>query len=271
MTFDSNRAWQHAAAAIRANSEVLFALAGVFFLLPILAFTLMFPQSAPPAGADEKALMAFAAQYYAKTLPFAIPMAIVQAAGTLGLLTLLTDRTRPTVSQAIRTGFAALLPYLGAQLLLGFVAGMAGLLILSVFSLAGSGALVAVALAGLGVAGIYVWVRTSLSAPVISVEGVRSPFRALTRSWELTRGNGMRILAFYALILLAFMIVMSVTLALTGVLLTLLLPANLATIFAAVISAALQAIMALIFVAALAAAHSQLAGDTAERIGATFD
>jgi hypothetical protein len=271
MTFDSNRAWLHATAVLRANREVLIALAGVFFLLPILAFTLFFPQPTPPAGADEAAMLAFASQYYARTMPFALPMGAVQAAGTLGLLTLLTDRTRPTVGQAIRTGFAALLPYLGAQILLGLAAGLAGIVLLTILGLSGSKALISAGLAGLGAAGIYVWVRMSLSAPVVAVEGVRSPLKALRRSWALTRGNGLRIAVFYALIVVVFMVVMSLTMALTGLLFAALLPANLAVILAAVISATLQAVMALTLVAALAAVHAQLAGDTPERISATFD
>ena len=36
MKFDSNRAWQDSVAAVRANREVLFPVAGVFFLLPSL-------------------------------------------------------------------------------------------------------------------------------------------------------------------------------------------------------------------------------------------
>lgn len=271
MKFDSNLAWQQATAAIRANREVLFALAGVFYLLPILAFSLLFPQPDPPAGADQQAMMAFATRYYAETLPVALPLGLVQAAGTLGLLTLLTDRTRPTVGEAIRLGFVALLPYLGSQILFGFGAGSLALLALTILGLTGSKALVSAGFAAMVVIGIYLWARISLSAPVIAVEQVRGPVRALLRSWALTRGNGGRVLVFYALILLVFVILLTVVMALIGIVLALAMPAKPAAIVAAVISATLEAGMGLTFVAALAATHAQLAGDPADRLGRTFD
>ena len=51
MRFDSNQAWKDAASAVSANRDVLLALAGVFFVLPSFAFTLLYPQPEPPAGA----------------------------------------------------------------------------------------------------------------------------------------------------------------------------------------------------------------------------
>ncbi len=270
MKFDSNRAWQQATASISANREVLIALSGVFFLLPTLAFSLLFPQPPAPAGMDQQASAQFMLAYYSASVPYMIPVTVLQAAGVLALLTLLTDRRRPTVGEAIRIGGSGLLPYLGSQLLLGLAAGLLGALALTVAALSGSKALVAaVLLAMLGVV-LYVAVRTSLSAPVIAVDGVRNPITALSRSWRLTAHNALRITVFYALILLAFAIVLSVVTAVAGLLLALVLPAGLATIVVAVLSAALGAAMALTFVAVLAAVHAQLAGEPSDEIISAF-
>lgn len=271
MTFDSNRAWQQATVAIRANREVLFALSGVFFLLPSLAFSLLFPQPTPPAGMDEQAAASFAIQYYSAVFPFALPVAILQAAGTLALLTLLTDRNRPTVRDAIRTGFIALVPYLFSQILVVLGCGLTGGLLLTVLGLVGGKAVAGVGLAALFAGMVYIYTRTSLTAPVVAVDGVRNPIAALSRSWALTRGNAGRILVFYALVLLAFLIVLMVITTLTGLVLTLVLPAKLATILSAVISSALGAAMALTFVAIVAAVHGQLSGERPEAVGAAFD
>ena len=62
MKLDSSLAWKQANAAISANREVLLALAGVFFLLPRLAFQLLAPT--PPtatAGASDAWLVAMQA------------------------------------------------------------------------------------------------------------------------------------------------------------------------------------------------------------------
>ena len=81
----------------------------------------------------------------------------------------------------------------------------------------------------------------------------------------------MRVLVFYALIFLVFLILLSVVMTLLGIVLALLMPAKPAMIVAAVVSAALQSTMGLTFVSALAATHAQLAGEPANLLGATFD
>jgi len=43
MRFDSNRAWQEATALISANRDVLWALAGVFLVLPSFAVGVLAP------------------------------------------------------------------------------------------------------------------------------------------------------------------------------------------------------------------------------------
>jgi len=263
--FDSNRAWQQASATLRANREVLFALAGVFFLLPSLFAALMFPQPNPPAGTDMNSAMATMMDYSVRTLPVFLPIALFEAGGTLAMLTLMTDRSRPTVGQAIRLGFIALIPYIAAQLLLGLAAGIGAIVLLSVLGLGGA----VVATAGLlllVVLGAWIWVRASLSAPVIAVEGQRSPIAALRRSWQLTRGNGWRVLVFYALLLMVFAILLSIVTALVGTVFALVLSNKAATLASAVVGSALEAGGALVFVAALAATHAQLAGNPDEEV-----
>lgn len=269
--FDSNRAWAAATAALRANREVLVALAGVFFLLPSLVMALFYPQPPTAPGASMTALSAEAAEYYRQTLPVALPMAILQAGGTLGLLTLLTDRTRPTVGQAIREGFRALLPYLASQVILGM--GLAMLFLIGIGVLAGIGvpALTLIGGAAVGVGLAVVIVRFSLTAPVVAIEKWRNPLAALRRSWQLTAGNTGRVLLFLALVLLALAVITMVVTGLAGIAFTLLLPAKFAAVAKAVISSTLGAGMVVILVACLAATHAQLAGDKPESFGAAFE
>ncbi|HEY6869853.1 MAG TPA: hypothetical protein VI199_08870 [Novosphingobium sp.] len=259
--FDSNRAWQQAMAALRSNRDMLLPLAGVFFLLPNLAMSILVPEPKPPSGADQAAMMAFAMDYYRRVLPVVVPVVLFQATGTLGMLTLLTDRSRPTVGQALMAGLRAVLPYFGSQLVFGFVLGIVAMPLLILASLTRSAAVTVLTLIVLGVVG---WTRTALAAPVIAIEKERNPVRALARSWLLTRGNTLAILGFTGLITLVFLVVMWVVMALGGTLATLLLPPQGVTIVSAVLSATLGALMVLVLVAALAAIHDQLA-DGGER------
>lgn len=266
MKFDSNRAWGEATAAISANREVLLALAGVFFMLPSLAFSLFLPPPEPPAGMMPEQMMALMQDYYLSVLPWAIPMAVLQTLGSLAILTLFTDRTRPTVGMAIKQGLAGVLPYLGANLLIGLGFGLGGGLLIALARASGIGALMALVIIALVGAGIYVMLRTLLVAPAVAVDGIRSPIAALNRSWMLTRGNAGRIALFFALLLVAFIVVSIVLNTIVGALLALLL-GDAAKVAVAIVSAALGAAFSLYAMAAIASVHRQLSGST----GTTFD
>lgn len=271
MKFDSNLAWKEASSAVAANREVLLALAGVFFLLPSLAFALLMPSPEPQPGATPEQAMTVIQDYYASAMPFLIPLTILQAAGTLGLLSLFTDRRRPTVGEAIRLGFTGLLPYVGAQLLMAVGLGVGFGILGGIAAAVGGQALVVVVVVLALVAVAYVMIKTSLAAPVIIVEGVRNPVTALTRSWRLTSGNSLRLGVFYTLLGLVFVIVISIAMALVGLAATLLAGGEPAKVIGAVVSSALSAVMTLYFVAAIAAAHRQLAGPSPERVSETFE
>lgn len=271
MKFDSNQAWQQASAAIAGNREVLLALAGVFFLLPTLVVALLFPQPELAPGMSNEASMKAMSDYYASAMPFMIPAAIVQMAGTLAMLTLFTDRSRPTVGEAIRTGFAAIVPYFLAQMLFALAIGLGGGLLIGIAGATGAAALVAIAVMGVVALVIYGLVRTALVAPVISVEGERNPVAALRRSWALTRGNTARILLFFALVAIAFLIVTIIAMALAGLVLALVAGPEGVRVGGAVISSAVGAVMTLYFVAMIAAVHRQLAGPSREASSEPFE
>ncbi len=266
MKFDSNLAWKQASAAISANREVVLALAGVFFLVPGLATSLLFPAPQPTAGMDSKEAAAVIADYYSTILPYLLPLVLFQAAGTLALLTLMTDRSRPTVGEAIRSGAKGVFAYVLAQVLLGVAVGLIGGAVLAIGTATGIGALTVVGLAGVGLLVIYAAIKTSLVGPVVAVEGERNPVAALKRSWLLTSSNSLRIGVFYLLVGLAFLVVTSVIVAVAGIIAALIGGAHAGEIAGAVISSALNAVMALYFVAIVAATHRQLAGPSSSDV-----
>jgi hypothetical protein len=271
MKFDSSRAWKEATAAISANREVVYALAGVFFLLPGLAIALLFPSPEPTAGMDNEAAMAMVSEYYGTIMPFVIPMVLFQAAGTLAMLTLLTDRTGPTVGQAIRMGVRSILPYFLAQIVLGLGVGLVGGLVLAIGMATGVPALTAIGGIIVFMVVVYAMVKASLVAPVIAVEGERNPIAALKRSWRLVSGNTARIAVFYLLVLAVFLVVMLVATSVVGIVVALLAGAEAVELAGAVVSSTVNAVLALYFVAIIAATHRQLAGPSASSISATFE
>ena len=107
MKFDMGAAWNEAMRLLAANRQVVAIVAGVFFFLPYLAFMLLFmnqmealeasQMANPDPGAVGKAMFGF----YGEIWWVLVLMAVIQAIGMLGLLALLTDRSRPTVGQAL--------------------------------------------------------------------------------------------------------------------------------------------------------------------------
>jgi ABC-type multidrug transport system fused ATPase/permease subunit len=271
MRFDSNLAWKDAVQAVSANRDVLLALAGVFFMLPSLAFALLVPQPDPQPGLTPQQTLAVMGEFYSTAMPYMLVMSLIQAVGTLSVLTLFTDRTKPTVGEAIGLGIGGILPYLGAYVLIGLGLGLVGGILIGGAAAAGVPVLAIVFGLGLLIAAIYIGIRMSLIAPVVAVDRIRNPIEALRRSWELTHGNTGRILLFFVLLGVAFAVVLMVIMAVIGLILTLVAGFEAAKMIAAVISSLLTAVMTLYFIAVMASIHRQLSGPSAGAISATFD
>lgn len=271
MRFDSNLAWKDATQSVSANRDVLLALAGVFFMLPSLIFTVVFPQPEPQAGATPDQMLANLSSFYTQAWPLILAMAMLQLVGTLAILTLFTDRSRPTVGEALKEGLSSVMPCIGAQLLIGFGVGLAFALLIGVAAATGSRPLaVVVTLFCMG-GMIYVFIRTSLVAPVVAVDRIRNPVAALRRSWQLTGGNVGRLLLYFLLLVVAFLVIVIVLMAMIGLLLGLVLNAENARVAAAIISSAVSAVGTLYFVAIIASIHRQLAGPSAATVSAAFE
>lgn len=271
MIFDSNLAWKEANAAIAANREVFYALAGVFFLLPTLAFALLYPQPQPTPGMSPEAAMEVVKNFYADAMPMLLPMVLVQGIGSLAVMAMLTDNRRPTVGEAIRLGALGLLPYILAQLLLGLTMGLAGAVLAGLGAAIGGVSLAVLAGALVVALIVYAMVKTSLVSPIIMVEGQRNPVAALKRSWVLTKGNSARIGTFYLLVGLALIIISLIISAVVGLVATLVAGAEVTKVVEAVVSSAVSSVVTLYSVGILAAVHRQLVGPGAGAISQTFE
>ncbi|OCC25363.1 hypothetical protein MB02_01460 [Croceicoccus estronivorus] len=271
MKFDMNRAWRDASEMVIANREVLLIVAGLFFFLPGLAAVLLIPSMQPPAEIKESEAIAFMTQFYTDNALWIILLAVVQTVGVLTLLGLLRGHAKPTVGDALKAGIVGILPYLGAQILFSLgVAAILGLLI-GVAMATGLKLLIAVAAIATFILLVYALIKISLVPAVIAIERVTNPVTVLLRSWSLTKGNSFRLLLFYALLLIVFIVITAVIGAISGLLLALVGTGAASTIGEAIVSGLLGAIVTVYFVAILASIHRQLAGPSAEMIGRTFE
>jgi hypothetical protein len=282
MKFDSNRAWTDAMAAVRANREVLLALAGVFFLLPTLLSTVFLTdvqtQMIEAMGANKpQVLNRIMAENIGTLLGFGLGGMVAQMIGYLSVTALIGDRGRPTVGESIRLGLRAL-PSLLAVSVVGFIAVMLAmvalsLLVVGLFTLVGAasaGSVLVVVLLMLALT--YASVKFSLIIPVIVSEGVGNPISAMARSWKLTRRNGLRLFGFYTLLTLGyFAIALVVTFVLVGPVMLVLGQGQIAILVMGVVSGAIGAVASIILAAVLSQTHRQLAGPLPEAMADLFE
>lgn len=276
---DMGKAWTQATGLIGSNRDTISAIAGLFFFLPTLALALFAPDlvnppAAAPDGADPQAafqaMMDQMTQAYVDNWPLFLAMTLAQFIGSMSLLALLTDRASPTVREALTTGFASLLPYLAAQLLAAMGVALLIGIPLGVAAAAGSPGAALLVGALLVVIGLYVFVKFTLIAPVIAIDGIRNPIKALTRSWQLTKGNSFRIAAFLLLLFFTIGIISALVTGVLGLVLSA-LGSDIAAIGLGIVNATVNTGIGVIFLVVIAAVHRQLAGHSPEGLAATFE
>jgi hypothetical protein len=274
MKLDMGRAWNDAMALLRGNQQVVLVVAGVFFFLPNLALMLLMPETMAEAetraagGADMDAALTAFVTLYGEVWWQLLLVALASAVGMLGLLALLTDHNRPTVAEALKAGVTYLLPYIAAQILIALMITAILMVPLVTASAAGVGAGVLVGILAI-VAIAYVYTKVSLTVPVIVVEELTNPLRAIGRSWSLTKGNSVRLFLFYLLIVVLFFVIM-IVLGIVGGALGLIAGAEANLIINGLIGAAANMVFITLYLAVLAAVHRQLSGDL-KQVGATFE
>ena len=267
---DTNAAWKEASAIVSANREVLLALGGVFFMLPSLALVVIAGEPEMIPGMKGEQMMAAMQVYYAKSWWIILISAVLQVVGLIAMLTLMRDRSRPTVGEAIRAALPGSLSYLAAQFAVLIGLSLVGGILIGVAAIV-SPVLAVVAALLLIVALVFAVFRLILVGPVIAVEGVRKPLIAMSRSWRLTQDNFWRIFGFMLLLLILFAVVAGIIMMIVGLVLALASSGEPQRIIAAVFSSALGAVGMVYFAGVLAAIHRQLGGPPAADLSATFE
>lgn len=269
MNFDSNRAWQDAMAATKACRTLLLPIAGVFFLIPSVVSSLLLGdiQAQIFANMDKRdVLNGIIEAEMGKIMGVTLMAMIAGNVAYLSLLVLLTDRSRPTVGEAIMRGVRYLPTALAATIIGYFV------LLLCVILISVIGGVLSVALGGAGVALVFIAiiallltlaVRFSMTLPVVVVENALNPITALQRSWRLTRGNAFKLLGFYALLFIAYVVITVLLMVVIGAVSGLVgggKPGEATLLVTSVLAGAIAAAVGVIASAVLAAVHAQLAG-----------
>ena len=267
---DTNAAWKEASGLVAANRDVFLTLAGVFFMLPSLALSVILGEPEVEPGMQPEQMLAVMREFYAGAWWLILLGSLLQIVGILTILTLMRDRSRPTVGEAIRAGLAGTPSYLVAQLLLGLVLGVVFVVLVAGAAAISPALAVVVVLLAMGVF-VFVMFRMILVAPLVAVEGMRNPIAALRGSWALTRGSFWRIFGFVVLVVVLFLIVLAIVMLVIGIVLAIATSGETQRVIAAVFSSALTAIAVVYFCGMIAAIHRQLAGPASAELATTFE
>jgi len=268
MKLDMSLAWNDAVALLKANRELMLVTAGVFFFLPALASVFLIPElNMAGQVEDPELVLDYVMEIYAQYGWLFVLGGLIQVVGLLALLALLSDVSKPTLGDALKAGLFGLLPYIGVQLLLVLGLMLVGGVLVGAPAAAGLDALAAVLVIALLVAALYVGVKMSMTTPVIAIEKIYNPVQVIRRSWQLTRGNSLRLLGFFALLVLVYLVISMILGAVFGLI------GAIAggMVVTGILTSLLGAVATMIGVAVLAAVHRQLAGPSAASVSETFE
>ena len=245
MKFSYSAVWNDTVALLRAHGALIAALAGVFIFLPALLIAQFVPQNETPAATVVEAVAA-GREYLLANWHWLLLQTLLNIVGTIAILTLVFARSGTSVGQAIAHGFT-LLPFFFLASILANIAIGIGLVLLIV-------------------PGLYLIGRLAPLGPVIVAEQEKNPIAAIRRTFEVTKGNGWRVLGLVFLVALAAAILALVVNMLLGILFTLIAGQELGALLARIVEAATGAALATLLVLLYAAIYRALSPRAAPEV-----
>lgn len=161
-----------AAALWRSERDLVVRIAGVFYLLPILALGMLASGIALPDQATQEQVRAAVSDFYRANLVWLLLISVALEFGTLALLKLFLHRSE-TVRGLLQAAAIRLLPFV----LLGFANGAVMQLGFTLFV----------------IPGLYIFGRTWMMGAAYAAEPERGLFGAIERGFRVSAGNGWRL------------------------------------------------------------------------------
>ena len=253
---------------VAANREVLAAIAGVFFLLPMLAASVFRPRVELGDHLNQQQLADALTRYLAEAMPLMMLLSLPMLVGTLTMLVVMLDSARPTVGAAIRQGVAALPSYLAAQFLSGLVLSVLWTTVLMVLALllpAPLAVLVSIAALAAPMA------RLVLIGPEIAIGRTRNPISAIVRSVRRTRGNTLGVVLYFVPAIGLFLVIYGLVMMFAGVVLVSTTGGEAQQILGEALVALLFTTAYTYFAAMTASAWTQLGDTDTQALPSAFD
>lgn len=272
MKISMERAWDRALTLLKGNKDVLAILAGLFFFLPGFAGVFfMGPEPQITQTMSPQQALPLLERYFMSILPYVAVASLVNAVGSLAMLVLFTDRARPTVGEALKRALMGVLIYIAATLIVGMALSLLALLLVVAPAQAGAPAVSLLTFPLLMALTVYALVKVSLVPAVIVAEHTANPLAAIRRSWRMTKGNSLRLLAFYVLLAIPYLIIAALAGGLFGMIGTLVGGQQGQLFVGGAASALVGALGGALAAGITAALYEQLSGSSERGNAATFE
>lgn len=245
MKLDGGKAWTDAMALLRGQREIVLTIAGFFFLLPSLFLYALRPFV--PTGVQATFVQEYA-NWALQNLHWIVLTGLFAALGRLAILILLLGPGRPSVGEALSAALRLLILFVAMTILVRLMLFGGSLLFI--------------------VPALYVFGRTFLAEPAFVADRAQNPIAGITRSFDLTRGNGWRLFFMALIVYLGAMVFRLAVGSVVGVLGAVAGGSGLAPFLNAFVDASVEAGVALILLLMSVAAHRQLTNDGHVRSGA---
>lgn len=247
---DLSGCWNDVMRLFRANRELLLSVAGVFILLPSLAFAMFAPPPVSPPDADITTIYANMQGFYEANIVWIVLIGLLNGFASVVMLVLMLDSTRPNVGEAMRRGASIILPYYAMGVLSGVLTFLGTLAFI--------------------LPGIYIFVKLIVAGPVMVAERSHTVIAPMRRSWALTKGNSGRILIFLAVVAVTAFFVYITSVTVFGIVIRLALDGDIAGTLVTLVDAVMSMLVTVLMVCVYAGIYRQLAGPDAEDIAREF-
>jgi hypothetical protein len=276
MNFDMNTVWSRAIELVRDNFQLLIVIAGVFLLLPTMATYLLIPdfQNLIDPTADQAALEQQISAMIGPLVSVGVVSMVFQFAGYGAMVALMGD-TRPTVGQALGTGFK-IVPSVFAVMILFIIAYFIGAMIIAlpitlIAGLAGIPALSFIAVIFVLLFVVWLMARMSLSMPALVLGETLNPFTAVTRSFKLTGPKQWSILLFWGVLLAVYVVIALLLTGIFGLVAALIGSGTAAMVVLGIANGAMGMAIGMLICGVSVAMFTQLSGPSTAAIEETFD
>lgn len=276
MKLDMNAVWSRGMALVRENFQLLAVIAGVFILLPTVAMYFLIPdmQQFIVPGTDPEVLRERMMELAGPLALYGLIGALIQYTGYGAMLALMGDN-RPTVGEALSTGAKSVLPIIGSFIVFFVLYFIAAIVIVTPIALlagaTGVPALAAVAPLFVLALAIYLMARFSLTMPVVVLDHVLNPLKAIKRSWDLTGKSQWRVIAFWGVLFVAYMVISLLLMGVFGVIAAMFGGGTGSTLVLGLVNGLMALVISIILSGLLVAMHDQLSGPSERQISETFE